>query len=81
MLLMRGLGLQQIPAHRGGANILISEQKTLKMKISCVVDPDPYVFGSPGSGSFYDQANIVRKTLKTYEKTYFFVDILKSTHE
>ena len=27
-----------------------------------VSDPDPYVFGPPGSGSFY-QANIVRKTL------------------
>ncbi len=27
-------------------------------------DPsDPYVFGPPGSGSFYHQAKIVRKTL------------------
>jgi hypothetical protein len=26
-------------------------------------DPDPYVFGPPGSGSFYQQAEIVRKTL------------------
>ena len=32
--------------------------------ISCsVVDPDPFVFGFPESGPFYDQANIVRKTL------------------
>ncbi len=30
---------------------------------SSVADPDPYVFGSPGSGSFYHQAKIVRKTL------------------
>jgi hypothetical protein len=30
VLLKRGLGLQQITAHRGGANILISEQKTAK---------------------------------------------------
>jgi hypothetical protein len=30
-----------------------------------VADPDPYVFGPPGSisGSFYNQAKIVRKTL------------------
>jgi hypothetical protein len=30
-----------------------------------VADPDPYVFGPPGSrsGSFYHQAKIVRKTL------------------
>jgi hypothetical protein len=26
-------------------------------------DPDPYVFGPPGSGSFYHQAKIVRKAL------------------
>jgi hypothetical protein len=25
--------------------------------------PDPHVFGPPGSGSFYHQAKIVRKTL------------------
>jgi hypothetical protein len=33
---------------------------------SSVADPDPqdpYVFGPPGSGSFYSQAKIVRKTL------------------
>jgi hypothetical protein len=28
-----------------------------------VADPDPYVFGPPGSGSFYNQAKRVRKTL------------------
>ncbi len=28
-------------------------------------DPDPYVFGPPGSGSFYQQAEIVRKTFPT----------------
>jgi hypothetical protein len=28
-----------------------------------VADPDPYVFGPPGSGSFCHQAKIVRKTL------------------
>jgi hypothetical protein len=45
------------------------------MSASCVADPqDPYVFGPPGSGSistrygsgsgsFYSQAKIVRKTL------------------
>jgi hypothetical protein len=26
-------------------------------------DPDPYIFGPPGSGSFYHQAKIVRKNL------------------
>jgi hypothetical protein len=42
------------------------------LPLSSVVDPDPYVFGPPGSGSgcqrygsgsFYHQAKIVRKTL------------------
>jgi hypothetical protein len=28
-----------------------------------VADPDPYVFGLPGSESFYPQAKVVRKTL------------------
>jgi hypothetical protein len=26
-------------------------------------DPDPHVFGPPGSGSFYHKAKIIRKTL------------------
>ena len=33
---------------------------------SSVADPDPsdpYIFGPPGSGSFYHQSKIVRKTL------------------
>ncbi len=28
-----------------------------------VADPDPYVFGPAGSGSFYNQAKLVSKTL------------------
>jgi hypothetical protein len=31
-----------------------------------VPDPDPYVFGPPGSGSLYHQAKILRKNLDSY---------------
>ncbi len=31
--------------------------------LNSAADPDPYVFGPPGSGSFYNQAKKVRKTL------------------
>jgi hypothetical protein len=49
VLLKRGLGLQQIPTHRGGANSLISEQNTLKLKLAVLwirmfldlQDPEP----------------------------------------
>ncbi len=59
-----------------------------KRKIS-VVDPDPYVFGPPGSGpvnqrcgsgSFYHQAKIVRKILIP-RKNLFFVGLLKAKNE
>ncbi len=42
------------------------------IKIS-VADPYPYVFGPPWSGSFYHQANIVRKALITRVPFYFCV--------
>jgi hypothetical protein len=38
---------------------------SLSFATTSVADPDPsdpYVFGPPGSGSFYQQAKIVRKT-------------------
>jgi hypothetical protein len=33
-----------------------------KYEKNSAADPDPYAFGPPGSGSFYHQAKIVRKT-------------------
>jgi hypothetical protein len=45
--------------------LLFVEGLDLAVYTACVADPDPdpHVFGPPGSGSFYHQAKIVRKTL------------------
>jgi hypothetical protein len=65
-----------VPKKGVGASILRGRELTLPLQ-SSVADPDPsdpYVFGPPGSlsgsisqrygsGSFYHQAKIVRKTL------------------
>jgi hypothetical protein len=36
---------------------------SFRLLLSSVPDPDPHVFGLPGSGSFYHQAKIIKKTL------------------
>jgi hypothetical protein len=46
-------------------------------------DPDPYVFGPPGSrsGSFYHQAKIVRKTLIPMSCDFFMMTFLSLKNE
>ncbi len=46
-------------------SILGEADGPIVLNYTSVVDPDPYVFGPPrsGSGSFYHHAKIVRKTL------------------
>jgi hypothetical protein len=42
----------------------VPHDASAQILIYSVADPDPYhVFGPPGSGSFYHQEKIVRKTL------------------
>jgi hypothetical protein len=53
------------------------DQRKYYSAVPCVADPNPHVFGPPGSGSisqrygsgsgsFYHHANIVRKTFDSY---------------
>jgi hypothetical protein len=52
---------------------------SFRLLLSSVPDPDPHVFGLPGSGSFYHQAKIIKKPCFLLFCDFFWTFYLKKS--